>query len=112
MEAKSTTAEVWRERIAAQQASELSIRGWCQSHNIAEHAFYWWRRRLGISPTPAATCQPALAKPVAFAEVVVHPQPVADVMTLRLRSGHELRLPASMAVEQVARLVRAIEGLP
>jgi hypothetical protein len=44
-----------------------------------------------------------------FAEVVVGP--AAEPVYLRLGSGRELVLPASMGVEQVARLVGLIEGV-
>jgi len=50
VEAKTETANHWRERIAAQQASGQSIRGWCKINGCAEHAFYWWRARLKLQP--------------------------------------------------------------
>jgi transposase len=36
----------WRERIAEHARSGLSIKQFCKDRNIAEHAFYAWRRRL------------------------------------------------------------------
>ena len=36
----------WRERIAEQARSGLSIKQFCKDRSIAEHAFYSWRRRL------------------------------------------------------------------
>jgi hypothetical protein len=47
--------------------------------------------------------------PLAFAQVVVHP-PTAEPLRLRFAGGHELILPASMPIEQVAKLVHAIES--
>jgi hypothetical protein len=48
--------------------------------------------------------------PPKFAELVVGSTPrTSQLMTLRLRSGVELTLPA-MPVPQIAELVRAIEG--
>ena len=107
MEATSNgTAEVWRGRITSQQASGQSIRAWCRDKGQHEHAFYWWRARLGLSPRSTRKRRPV--KPVRFAEVVVnHIEPIC----LRVAGGRELVLPGSMAVEQVAKLVRAIEGM-
>jgi hypothetical protein len=107
------SADAWRERIAAQQASGNSIRGWCRENNHQEHAFYWWRSRLGLSPGSAAKRRRLAAKPEAqavprFAEVVLNH---AEPMCLRLSGGRELILPASMPAESIARLVRAIEGV-
>jgi len=47
---KQKTADVWRERVVAQRASGQSVRGWCKAHGCHEHAFYWWRTKLGLSP--------------------------------------------------------------
>ncbi len=107
---KTAIADTWRERIVAQQASGRSIREWCRQNACHEHAFYWWRAKLGLSPKSAVKRQPRSAR-IKFAEVVVDPSPaVGQMMTLRLRGGQELSLPA-MAIQQVAELVRAIEGL-
>ena len=106
MEATSNgTTEAWRERITSQQASGQSIRAWCREHNHHEHAFYWWRTRLGLSPKTVVKRRPA--KTIKFAEVVVNR---AEPLALRLGGGRELLLPASMPIEHIARLVRAIEG--
>jgi len=108
------SADAWRERIAAQRASGNSIRGWCRENNHHEHAFYWWRSRLGLSPGSAAKRRQRLAaEPRAeagsrFAEVVVNR---AEPMCLRLTGGRELILPAWMPVARVARLIHAIEGV-
>jgi hypothetical protein len=100
--------QTWRERVTAQQASGQSIRAWCREHNHHEHAFYWWRSRLRLSPKSVIKSrQPA--EPLRFAEVVVNP---AEPMCLRLGSGRELHLPASMPVEQIAALVRLLETTP
>ena len=122
------TAEAWRERIVAQQASGRSIRGWCRENGFAEPAFYWWRRRLGLSPARDAGANGRRrgrpVKAVGFAEVVADrtsstastvpelPEAVeaVEAICLRLGGGRELVLPGSMPVESIARLVRAIEG--
>jgi hypothetical protein len=47
IEAKpASTADDWRERIAAQQRSGLSVKRFCEDQGIAEHRFYAWRKRL------------------------------------------------------------------
>ncbi len=110
MEATSNgTAEVWRKRIAAHRASGQSIRAWCRENDQHEHAFYWWRARLGLSPKSAVKRRPTPrpVKPVKFAEVVVNR---VEPICLRLAGTRELLLPTSMPVEHVAKLIRAIEG--
>lgn len=108
-ENKPKTADVWRERIVAWQASGQSVRGWCKEHGCHEHAFYWWRAKLGLSPSPRKRRSP---KPVQFAEVVVERSPVlGEPIRLILGGGRELVLPVAMPVTDVATLIRVIEGV-
>jgi hypothetical protein len=115
---KNTTAETWRQRVVAQQASGQSIRAWCRENGCHEHAFYWWRARLGLSPM-ARKRSPrpkAAVKPVEFTRIVlkksmlVRAANLAEPIRLSLIGGRELILPASMPVEKIAGLLRAIEG--
>jgi hypothetical protein len=114
-------ADSWRRRIDDQRVSGQSVRAWCRANDAREHSFYWWRRRLclprarlGLSPgkqrlrrpLKSAEAEPA---PLAFAQVVVHPS-TAEPLRLRLAGQRELILPASMPLEQVAKLVHAIEA--
>jgi len=114
----AATAGIWRERVVAQQASGRSIRAWCRENDCHEHAFYCWRVRLGLSPVAGGRRRgKAGVGPVGFARVVVNtpmpPDPVtatpAEPIRVGLLGGRELTLPASMPLEQVARLIRAIE---
>ncbi len=110
MDANTDLADVWRERVTAQQSAGGSIRDWCKANGCHEHAFYWWRARLGLSPKSSVKRRRSVPRPK-FAEVVFDSTPRASqLMTLRLRSGAELVLPA-MPVPQIAELVRAIEGV-
>ena len=123
-EAVSTAAEVWRERIVAQQAGGQSIRALCKANGWHEHAFYWWRSRLGLSPASVIRRGRRSKMSAGFTEVVVdrtasavsllEPPAVSAVEPIRLHfvSGRELMLPASMPLEQVAKLVGLIEAKP
>jgi hypothetical protein len=109
------TADVWRERIESHCASGLSVRAWCKANDVHEHGFYWWRSRLGLSPATGRRRRGAKADTVHFAEVIVAPvttSTCAEPIRLRLAGERELILPASMAVECIATLIRAIEGKP
>jgi hypothetical protein len=104
MEAKTSgKADAWRQHIKTQLASGQSVRAWCRQNDCAEHAFYWWRARLGLS---AGKRRPV--KPLGFAQVIVN-QPTAEPVRLRLAGSRELILPATMPLEQVAKLIRALE---
>jgi|SRR5579872_1309625 len=74
-EQQVSKADQWRERIAEQVGSGLSVRQFCKERALAEHAFYAWRKRLGR------------ASPVRFALVE---RPAAELTT---GSGLELVLP-------------------
>jgi len=104
--------------VLAQRASGQSVRGWCRTNDCPEHGFYWWRANLGLSPVASGRRRRVrTAASVGFARVVVEPPAPAapglaasEPLRLTLAGGRELTLPASMPVEHVARLVRAIEA--
>src|SRR4051812_13861690 len=102
------TADVWRERVVAQQASGQAVRAWCRERGCPEHGFYWWRAKLGLSPASVRKRQRRRGRPIAFAEVVVE-RPAPELVIFRLGSGRELLLPTSMSVARLAELVRAVE---
>jgi transposase len=37
----------WRRMVRRQAGSVLSVRGWCEKHDLREATFYWWRAELG-----------------------------------------------------------------
>ncbi|HWA49605.1 MAG TPA: hypothetical protein VG742_15135 [Dongiaceae bacterium] len=106
---------IWRERIEQFAASGRSVREFCTAQGLRETAFYFWRseiqRRDGQVQPRRQQTRSRSRRRVGFARVVVRsPQPaVQDGLRLQLGGGRELLLPASMALEQVARLIRAIE---
>ena len=109
-------AEDWRHRIEAQRASGQSVRAWCQANGAAEHSFFWWRAKLGLSRVKRRrrSLKPRTAKssPLAFAQVLVNAA-ASEPLRVRLAGQQrELILPASMPIEQVAKLVHAIEAEP
>jgi hypothetical protein len=38
--------QLWRQLIAQQEQSGLSVRAFCQQHRTSEYSFYQWRKRL------------------------------------------------------------------
>jgi len=107
-------ADAWRKRIDDQRASGQSVRAWCKANAAQECSFYWWRARLGLSPgrrRRRGSLRSAEAKltPLTFAQVMVHPS-ATEPFRLRFAGQRELILPASMPLEQVAKLVHAIES--
>src|SRR3954453_6450616 len=80
-------AEEWRERIADQERSSLSVKQFCHEHGLAECSFYSWRKRLRHT------------EPVRFAIVESVPQQEraagAD-LELMLSSGERLRISSGV----------------
>jgi len=82
-EKKAARSEYWRERIAAQGRSGLSVQKFCEEQGLTEQAFYSWRKRL------------AKRQPMRFALVETGPgqQPNAETgLELLLPRGERLRI--------------------
>lgn len=50
----SSLSEQWRQRLDDQAHSGLVVKEWCAAHDIPDHRYYYWRRRLA----EPATCAP------------------------------------------------------
>ena len=53
--------QFWREQMAGQAGSGLSIRAYCRRHRLRESAFYFWRKELarrGAGTKPKAAFVP------------------------------------------------------
>src|SRR5579859_92048 len=74
--------QLWRNLIAEQEQSGLSVRAFCQKHRASEHSFYQWRKRL------------AERLPVKFALVETSRSATAAVAAVEviLTSGERLRI--------------------
>lgn len=90
------TAQQWRDLIARQRSSGLSIEDFCRHHQLASSTFFAWRRKLGeqdasafVELTPAVELTPPPRPLVASIElmlpgdVVVHVREGFDAMLLR-----------------------------
>jgi transposase-like protein len=44
--ARESRQEFWRQLVAEQQQSGMSVRAICRQRGASEHSFYQWRKRL------------------------------------------------------------------
>jgi len=89
--------EEWRQRIAEQERSGVSVRAYCEQHGIAEHSFYGWRQRLRSD------------EGVSFALVKTKPENEHRSAIELVVSGRErLRIPSEeAALGMVLRVLRS-----
>ena len=81
----------WRERVTAWAASGLSVRAFCQQHQLTETTFHHWRRELR-DRDDAAAASPARPR---FVSVTVLPS--GDPLT-RLIGPVDVRCPSGHVV--------------
>ncbi|QDS98854.1 IS66 family insertion sequence element accessory protein TnpA [Adhaeretor mobilis] len=94
----------WRKALHQFAASGLSVREFCRREQLAESAFYAWRRTISDRDKNVDT-QPA------FVPAVINGAADRDEpLVLMLGSGLELQLPQSLPTERVAQLVQALQS--
>ena len=83
----------WRELVAQQQQSGLSVRAFCQQQRTSEHSFYRWRKRLTaqrsvtfalIDTGRGARVQPEALEVILTSGERLRVTPGVDADTLRL----------------------------
>lgn len=99
----------WRKLLHQQRASGISVRRFCQRHNLSEPSFYAWRstiaRRQDTPPMINSAGDDALKRH--FIPLVMTPTVPAAAVELHLAGG-VLRMPAEMPASRLAELVKAI----
>jgi len=90
----------WRERIAEQERSGLSVKQFCKERGVSEYSFYTWRKRL------------AKKEPVRFALVdrEASGQEAATALELLLRSGERLRIGSGVDVATLRTVLEALRA--
>jgi hypothetical protein len=102
---------LWRGVLSRQRESDLTVRAFCRREKVSEPSFYAWRR---VIRQRDAERQPRAkrSRPAFVPLVVREPHSADSAITVDLRGGRVLRLPAETAAARLAELVHAIEAVP
>jgi hypothetical protein len=96
----STRGEYWRERIAAQERSGLSVQQFCEQQGLNGASFYVWRKRLSKQ------------EPVRFALVETGreecPVRAEHELELLLPTGERLRIGAGVSATALRSVLDAL----
>ena len=106
-------AAFWREAIARQATSGLSVRAFCRNESLSEPSFYSWRRVLveregDPGARPAASSRAKASAVPSFVSMMVEPPVGPTAIVLELAGGHVLKLPPSTPESQLVELVLAL----
>ena len=91
----------WRERIAEQERSGISVQQFCKEKGVTEQSFYAWRKRLRKQ------------EPARFALVEAQParlQTAKTELELVLVTGERLRIGADVDPSLLRRVLEAVRG--
>ena len=82
--------DLWRQLIAAQQQSGMSVRAFCQQRRTSEYSFYHWRKRFAEQlPMKFALVESSRSAPAAVEVILASGErlqiaPGVEAATLRL----------------------------
>lgn len=100
----------WRDILARQAASGLNVRAFCRQEQLAESAFYFWRRTIRARSGPDVSMKAAplqAGRAPRFVPAIMTPDVASEAFTLELAGGHVLRLPG-ISIERLADLIAAL----
>lgn len=101
----------WRRLVRQWRASGLSVRAFCQRHDVTEANFYAWRRSLAKRDEERPTF--AAVQVVPEARDTRTPLPSSAALELRLDGGRVIAIPAGFDAETLRRLLALLaEGRP
>ena len=99
-ERAATKNEQWRERIAEQERSGLSVKQFCKEQGLTECSFYAWRKRLrGQGPVRFALVERG----------AVRQEPATEAsLELVLATGERLRIGAGVDAATLRTVLEAL----
>jgi len=104
---KTSRQEFWRQAVARQRKSGLSIHRFCEQEALATATFYIWKRRLGQGTA-------GMLAPVGFAPVQVEPEAAAAAaaggIEIFLPRDRRIRLTGVVDRQQLAEVLAALAG--
>ena len=104
---RTELAQQWRQRLNAFEKAETTVVAWCWQHQIPEHRFYYWRRRLGATQKSVATTPPTF---LALDIVDKSPSPAPTGVSLHL-AGARIELTADFDASTLRAVVLALADL-
>lgn len=104
----SAREQLWRQRVEEQRASGLTIRGYCERHQLREPSFYFWRRTLAERVRAAA----APAGPAFVPVEVPAPPSLASVaaVEVHLPNGVRVSVMPGCAASHLTMVLAVLEG--
>ena len=112
----------WRERIAEQAASGLTVRDFCRREQLPESAFYFWRREVARRAAERKAKLPARRKRRTGAKVgVLSPPRFLPVTSeafgfagieIMLADGRRVRVTGGCDVETLRQVLAVLENRP
>ena len=104
---KTSRREFWREVVARQRGSGLSIQRFCVKEGLATATFFVWKRRLGQGTG-------AVPATVGFAPVQVQPEAARETVVgeieIFLPHDRRVRLTGAVNRQQLADVLSALAG--
>jgi hypothetical protein len=108
--------QFWREQMAQQPGSGLSVRGYCRRHRLRESAFYFWRKELarrGVGTTPKAAFVPVRITDDQPAAMGASGESTAPGrIKIVLRDGRQVHLVGRVDQQALADVLAVLEGRP
>jgi hypothetical protein len=101
--------QTWRRHFERQQASGLSVRGYCVRHDLTESAFYVWRRAIRERDQDSSRPAPA------FVPVTVIDQPArstGSAIDILLAGGRRVRVRPGCDCDLLAAVLAVVEERP
>jgi transposase-like protein len=108
---RGSRAAFWREKVAEQERSGLTVRGYCRQTGLNEHSFYNWRAQLRRRAGPERSVPPAT---VQFA--LIEPEKINVTgparIEITLPGGEQIRIGAGADAATVRLVLAALRAAP
>lgn len=91
----------WTQRVSECRSSGLTVRNWCEQHEINEKTYYYWQRRMWESMNESRSSQ--------FVQIPVETASASQNAAVRIRiNGAEAEIRAGTDAATIEAVCRAL----
>lgn len=93
----------WRELIEAYNDEEMTIKKYCEMHDVKEHQFYYWRDKFNKQPKEEV---------LSFIEVKPESSQYPIMVNIHIKlSDMKINVPHEFNITHLKKIIKAIKSL-
>ena len=100
--------QMWRDLIKSYSDSNMSIKKYCEQHNVKEYQFYYWQKKF--KQNQPSKHQPSIKTPTFIEVKTDKSRPVFEELSIEI-SGIKIHVPTEFNASHLRKILKVIKNI-